>query len=115
MRKLGIQIRNVREIKNLSQSHIASKLGISQSAYSSIENGKTKIDEEKLNDIALALDVKPEVIKNFNEQTVFNSCIQSEKAESNSIEKIEGLYQQLLQEKETRIHYLENLLKNSKE
>ena len=74
---IGYKIRKVREIKNLSQSYMADKLSISQSSYSDIENCKTKISEEKLNEIARVLEVDSETIKNFNDQVVFNACSQS--------------------------------------
>ncbi|MCC7050249.1 MAG: helix-turn-helix transcriptional regulator, partial [Bacteroidia bacterium] len=77
MEPLGIKIKKIREIKNISQDYMAKHLGLSQAAYSGIESGKTKLSEQKLQTIAGVLKVEPEVIKNFNEQVVFNSCSQS--------------------------------------
>lgn len=106
---LGINIRKVREIKNIGQSYMADKLGISQSQYSDIENGKVKIKEPKLIQIASILDVSPEVIKNFNEQFIFNSCVQSgyiQHQTINPIEKIHELYEKLIIEKDAQISIL---------
>lgn len=69
---LGHKIKNIRELKNLTQEFVAEKLDISQSAYSKIE-WETKISDEKLAQIAEALDVKPEDILAFDSQKYFNS------------------------------------------
>lgn len=69
----GNKIRKVREIKNISQNYVARHLGITQAAYSNIENGKTKIDKNKLSRIASALDVITEVIIKFDADTALNA------------------------------------------
>ena len=110
---IGYKIRKVRKIKGLSQQYVAKKLGISQAAYSSIESGKTNVNEKKLECIAAAIDVEPDVIKNFNEQVVFNSCTQSSFSNTdyiNSLEKIQKVYKKLLKEKDARIKVLEQLV-----
>ena len=53
---LGHKIKNIRELKNLTQEFVAEKLDISQSAYSKIER-ETKISDEKLAQIAEILEV----------------------------------------------------------
>jgi len=70
---IGNKIKNIRELKNLTQEFIAEKLDVSQAAYSRMENGETKITDEKLNQIAEILEVKPEDIKEFDSQKYFNS------------------------------------------
>ncbi len=69
---IGNKIKNIRELKNLTQEYVAEKLDISQAAYSKIEK-ETKISDEKLAQIAEALDVKPEDILAFDSQKYFNS------------------------------------------
>ena len=84
---LGHKIKNIRELKNLTQEFVAEKLDISQSAYSKIER-ETKISDEKLAQIAEALEVTPEDIKEFDGQKYFNSVgnIEGDKSgNSNSI------------------------------
>lgn len=67
MKKLvGKKIRSVRGIKNFSQDYVASKLGISQNAYSKVERGEISIDDEKLANIALILEVSVEDILNYD-------------------------------------------------
>lgn len=70
---IGNNIKNIRELKNLTQEFVAERLDISQSAYSRLENGEIKISKEKLLQIAEVLEVKPEDIKEFDSQKYFNS------------------------------------------
>ncbi|NLN32528.1 MAG: helix-turn-helix transcriptional regulator [Flavobacteriaceae bacterium] len=73
MEKIENKIRNIRELKNLTQEYMADKLGISQAAYSKIENGNTKVSYDKLQDIAKIMGVKVEDIQSFDTQKYFNS------------------------------------------
>jgi transcriptional regulator with XRE-family HTH domain len=114
---LGLKVKKVRELKNIAQSHVAAQLGISQSTYSDLENGKIKISEEKLESISNILGVSPETIRNFNDTVVFNSCAQSGYINTNinnPIEKIHELYEALLKEKDSQILLLKSLLNKDK-
>lgn len=70
---IGNKIKNIRELKNLTQGYMAERLDISQAAYSKLEKGETKVSDEKLSQIADVLEVKPEDIKAFDSQKYFNS------------------------------------------
>jgi hypothetical protein len=70
--QLGQKIKKLRELKNFTQSHIASELGITQSAYSKMELGETEVSYSKLSKIAEVLGMAPEEIMTFNEQMIFN-------------------------------------------
>jgi len=70
--QLGQKIKKLRELKNFTQSHIASELGITQSAYSKMEQGETEISYTKISKIAEVLGMSPEEIMTFNEQMIFN-------------------------------------------
>ena len=52
-------------------------MNISQKAYSNLENNKTKIDDERLNQIAEVFEMEPQDIRLFDEKQVFNNCTQS--------------------------------------
>jgi transcriptional regulator with XRE-family HTH domain len=65
------KIRHLREQKRLRHEDMAERLGISQSTYSRLETGDTKLDVERLKGIAEALDVPLEELLN-NEPLVFN-------------------------------------------
>lgn len=115
---IGYKIRKVREIKNLSQKYMANKLSVSQSHYSDIENCKTEISEEKLEEIARILEVNPDTIKNFNDQVVFNACSQSGFSNTYNIqhpvEKIEELYKEIIKAKDEHIRQLQKEIESLK-
>lgn len=69
---IGQKIRKLRELRNLTQSHMAVELGITQSAYSKIELGETEVTYNKLEKIADVMGITPEEITTFNEQMIFN-------------------------------------------
>jgi transcriptional regulator with XRE-family HTH domain len=70
--KIGHKIKKLRELRNLTQEHMANSLGLSQSAYSRMELGETEITFSKLEKISEELGMKPEEIIAFNESMVFN-------------------------------------------
>lgn len=70
---IGHKIKNIRELKNLTQEYMAEKLDISQAAYSKLEKGEIKISDEKLVQISNVLEVRPDDIKSFDSQKYFNS------------------------------------------
>lgn len=69
---IGTNIKKLRELKNLTQEHMASVIGVTQSAYSRLELGETEITYSKLARIAGELGMKPEDVISFNESMVFN-------------------------------------------
>lgn len=69
---IGTKIKKLRELKNLTQEHMASVIGVTQSAYSRLELGETEITYSKLARIAGELGMKPEEVIAFNESMVFN-------------------------------------------
>lgn len=69
---LGNKIKKLRELKNLTQSHMANELGITQSTYSKIEVGEIDVSFSKLEKISEVLGMSPEEIFTFNENMIFN-------------------------------------------
>ncbi len=67
----GYKIKKIREFKNLTQEHLAKKLGISQSNYARIENEEIKVSDERLTQIAEILEVSKETITNLDENVFF--------------------------------------------
>ena len=57
---IGIKIKRIREDRKLSQLFVAEKLGISQNAYSKLENNISKLTIDRLKDIARILEVPDE-------------------------------------------------------
>ena len=53
----GNKLRLLREFRNYSQEYVAKKLGITQNAYSRVENNQTKITADRLHQLAQILSV----------------------------------------------------------
>src|SRR5690606_18455449 len=68
---IGRKISRIRELRDMKQEALAAALGLSQQAVSNIENSEN-VDDEKLEQIAKALGVTAEGIKQFSEEAVFN-------------------------------------------
>ena len=68
---IGRKISRIRELRGMKQETLALALGISRPILSTIENSET-IEDEKLIEVAKALGVTPEAIKNFSEENVIN-------------------------------------------
>jgi len=114
---IGIKIKKLRELKNIGQQYMAEKLHISQSSYSDIENGKSKVSEERLEQIAQILEISTDAIKNFNDSVVFNYSPQSGYINTNHInplDQIQQLYERLLKDKDDQILILKNVISDLK-
>lgn len=70
--KIGHKIKKLRELRNLTQEHMANSIGLTQGAYSRMELGETEITYSKLEKISAELGMKPEEVIAFNESMVFN-------------------------------------------
>ncbi|MRX41552.1 helix-turn-helix domain-containing protein [Flavobacterium sp. LC2016-23] len=131
---IGRKISRIRELKDMKQEALAQALGTNQQAVSIMENSET-IEEEKLIEVAKALGVSVEAIKNFSEEGVFNyfntftendfSNSQGANFGNNnvctfnpldklmeSVDENKKLYERLLQAEKEKITYLEKLLKD---
>jgi transcriptional regulator with XRE-family HTH domain len=109
----------------MKQEALAQALGINQQAISAIENSET-IDEDKLVEVAKALGVTAEAIKNFSEDAVinyFNNIYDNEITGSivnaphsnhctfNPLDKVIELYERSVEVEKEKNEYLEKLLK----
>ena len=120
---IGRKISHIRELKDMKQEALAQALGTNQQAISAIENSET-IEDGKLADIAKALGVSVEAIKNFSEEAVFNYFNTFNDTVSNSsfgqgtyhectfnpLDKVVELYERLVQAEKDQVEYLEKLL-----
>ncbi len=118
---IGRKISRIRELRDMKQEALAQALGTNQQAISAMENSET-IDEEKLMEVAKALGVTPEAIKNFSEEAVinyFNNYYDTKDSIFNSgshctfnpLDKVVELYERLVQAEKDKVEYLEKLLK----
>jgi transcriptional regulator with XRE-family HTH domain len=121
---IGRKIVRIRELKGMKQETLASKMGVSQQTISRIEQS-ADVDEEKLKQIADALEVSVDAIKNFNEDAIINHMNNIHNNYDSSVnaviyyqmspvEKITELYERLLKSEREKVELLENLLKSKK-
>ncbi len=113
---IGQKIKKLRELKNLTQAHIANELGITQSAYSKIEQGETEITYQKLTRISEILGLSPEEITSFNEQMIFN-VMHNQTGNGFVLQKglsdnEKRLYEDQIQTLKDEIQYLKKILDN---
>ncbi|KIO51607.1 helix-turn-helix domain-containing protein [Flavobacterium hibernum] len=125
---IGRKISRIRELKDMKQEALAQAMGTNQQAVSIMENSET-IDEEKLKEVAKALGVSVEAIKNFSEEAVFNIIGNTVNNHDNagffqyqptfnpldklmeSLDENKKLYERLLKAEQDKVEYLEKLLK----
>jgi transcriptional regulator with XRE-family HTH domain len=69
--QLGNKIRKIRDLKGLKQEDIAEKLNITAQAYGKIERNETKLDVDRLAQIAEILGMTPDDVQNFDDKNMF--------------------------------------------
>lgn len=121
---VGIEhrIEKIRRLRGFSQEYMATKLKISQNAYSKIERGETKVTMEKLTEICNVLEIKLEKLQIFDPFQEFREIVEEASVPwlfklLESLEKGTRLYEALLNERNARIkdlEYINSLLKKSK-
>jgi transcriptional regulator with XRE-family HTH domain len=128
---IGRKISRIRELRDMKQEALAQALGISQQTISALENSET-IDDERLIDVAKALGVSVEALKNFSDEAAINyfnnfydnsakgqilnnSC---NNLTFNPLDKLieafdenKKLYERLVQSEKDKVEFLEKLLK----
>jgi transcriptional regulator with XRE-family HTH domain len=95
MERIGTRIKRFREIKNLTQEHLAEKLGISQNSYSRLESETVKISTDRLKEIAEILDVPTEHLMN-TEAPVYNF--------NNNSNKFVGYFENIYDDQKELLH-----------
>lgn len=101
---IGVKIRQLRELKGFTQEYMAEQLTMSQRAYSKLERNETKLDWNKILDIANLLEIEPMDLVNFDDNLIFNNCTQSGKFQS----FINQIPEKLIEQYEKRIKNLED-------
>jgi transcriptional regulator with XRE-family HTH domain len=77
LKKIGINIKKIRESKNQERKEAAKGLDISVQAYGEIENGGTDLNISRLFEIAKFFDVSFTQVLKVNEGDVFNYSSQN--------------------------------------
>jgi transcriptional regulator with XRE-family HTH domain len=127
----GRNVKRIREMLGVKQESLASELGLNQQKISLLEQKET-IEPDVLQEIANALKVPVEAIKNFDEErTIYNiSCNFSDNAVNNNainiqhinpiekwieaLEENKKLYERLLQAEKEKVEMLQRLLEEKK-
>ncbi len=129
-RHIGRNISRIRELRGMKQEALALALGISQQTISKIEQSET-VEQSILEKVAAALEVSAEGISNFSDEGVINyfntfndnALSNSQGAFSNActfnpldklvevFEENKKLYERLLEAEQSKVVYLERLLK----
>jgi len=124
---IGRKISRIRELRNMKQEALAQAMGTNQQAISILENSET-IEEEKLIEVAKALGVSVEAIKNFSEEGVinyFNNFSDNSAGTFNNhctfnpldklieaYEENKKLYERLLEAEKEKVDYVEKFYKD---
>jgi transcriptional regulator with XRE-family HTH domain len=126
---MGRKILRIRELRGMKQEVLAEAMGISQQTVSNLENSE-EVDDKRLKDVAAALGVSLEGLKNFSDEAVINyiSTYNDNSAGPfgpngnfqctfNPLDKVvelfeekEKLYERLLEAEKQKNSYLEKLL-----
>ncbi len=86
--EIGEKIRKIRTLKGFSQEYIAEQLKISQVAYSDIENNKTKLSLQRLENLSEIFDVSITDILAFDEKHIFNNTFNNSSKGSYNVQKV---------------------------
>ena len=71
--EIGQRIKKMRELRSITQEHMAEKLETTQQNYSRWEKGNIELTVSRLEQIAKVLDIRPEVFFSFDEKIIFNN------------------------------------------
>ena len=108
-----IKIKQLRELKNLTQEHVATQLGLTTHAFSKIETGETQLTINGLNEISAILGIDPIELLGFDDKQVFNNFKQDGYIGINHInipEKLIQQYEKTIQVLEDEVALLKSLL-----
>jgi transcriptional regulator with XRE-family HTH domain len=105
-------IKQFRELKNLSQDHMAHALEISQSTYAKIESGQVIPKVDRLQQIASILEIDLATLLNtsnnftftFEKEAYYSGYINNQHLE------LKDTYEKLIQTQQEEILFLRNLL-----
>ncbi len=112
-KNIGHKIRQIRELKGLSQEYMASQLNISQRAYSKMERDEIKLNWDKITDISQIFEMEPSDLVSFDDNLIFNNCQQSGKANyiNNYLpEKLMEQYEEPIKHLEQEIEFLREMV-----
>lgn len=113
-KKMGQKVRMVRELKGFSQEYMAHALGMSQRGYSKLERDETRLDWERITQIAKLFEMEPLDLVSFDDNLIFNNCTQSGKFNQfyNQVpEKLIAQYEERIKHLEAEVGFLRDELR----
>lgn len=124
MSVITTRIKKIREIKKIRQEDVAEKLHLSVKAYQKIENGITKLDIDRLAEIAKILEVSVTDLINADEGLYINQVSHNSQVGFSTKDVVfhsgemgdseRKLFQKIVEDKDKEIEYLRDLLKKQK-
>ncbi len=114
---IGLKIRKVRELRNLTQESVAGSLGMTTSGYSRIERGEVKMSLERLEQIAQALGVQARDLVGFDENFFFTNYGHahdhsfSVHADGQALQQVRDAYAARIADLKDEIQFLRQLLR----
>lgn len=119
---IGRKISRIRELKDMKQEALAIAMGTNQQTISMLENSE-EIDDEKLKEVAKALGVSVEAIKNYSDEAIINyfntfndnhgtiGNVENFQCSFNPLDKVVELYERMVLIEKERADYWEKLSK----
>ena len=111
---IGRKIEGVRRLRGMTQIELGGLLGVSKQAVSKMERTE-QIDDVRLNEIAKALGVGADTIKNFNEEATFNIISTTSYNLSSSVNYQFNLIEKTVAMYDEKISLYERMLKEKDE
>lgn len=129
---IGRKISRIRELRDMKQEALAQAMGTNQQAISALENSEN-ISDEKLVEVAKALGVSVEALKNFSDEAAinfFNNFYDNSGSHGtnfgtnntcnfNPLDKLveayeenKKLYERLVQAEKDKVEFLEKIVKS---
>ena len=120
-RHIGRNISRLRELRGMKQEALAQALGVSQQSVSVLENSE-EVDDNRLKEVAEALGVSVEAVRNFSEENMiayFNTFTDVKDSQVNfgnhctfnPLDKVVELYERLLQSERDKLEFAKFLKK----
>lgn len=126
---IGHNIKKIRELKDLKQDYVASRIGVSRRYYIMMESDEVDIRADRLDQIARVLDVNVSELISFDDKKMFYAYQSADALNSGAVrhlqldllerqvesfEKLKELYEKLLLEKDSHIRSLEEFIRFQK-
>jgi transcriptional regulator with XRE-family HTH domain len=120
VKKISIQIKKLRRDFPYTQAEMAEKVNLSLGAYKNIENGVTRLDMERLEQICKVLKINiTELINSAKGQhtsqiLTSEQTIQANELQSQDLDATTSLYEKMLSQKDEIIHAKDILIASLK-